>query len=502
MLNMTNQTVCDEVPLLVEFSAVYFPIHAYLALTVCIFGSATNFLNAIVLVQKSMRSPTNALLTGIALVDSITMIAYGMHTVYFYMLTSPDPAVYSHGSFTVKLLLIQNVLSISSHTISTVLLVELAAFRCWILYSATSRCAIPGGSKRHTPVGVRRATQRRVVTCGVIGAVLAGVLMGLPPFFIYTVTLTNMTETNTPSRLELNETKWTGNNSYSGLTRKQSYWFEVRPGAKLLESAHFIIYGCFVKILASILICAFTSFILIAMEIARRRYTRLQNLSLKLKSPNTPVDTAIIHRIQPHFQKHAQTDHEPCDSTSEKHNTKRKSAQMCTNGELQSGHRLSKKTRQSQRATIMLIVVVVSFVITEAPQGVFNTLVAVKGECFQTTIYVPLGDVLDLAVLLNSSINFILYCTMSQMFRANFARLVCHMCSCHCRPFLTRFHSTEHGASPNSLHPVTRKTVLIRPNPGGELHDRLPSVQTGPFVRRYHHPVDKTPGPVGYETIK
>ncbi|THD25115.1 putative neuropeptide F receptor [Fasciola hepatica] len=497
MSNTSNETACDEVPLLAEFSAVYFPIHAYLALTVCIFGSATNFLNAIILVQKSMRSPTNALLTGIALVDSVTMIAYGMHTIYFYMLTSPDPDLYSHGSFTVKLLLIQNVLSISSHTISTVLLVELAAFRCWILYRATSQCSVSRGSRRHTTVSIPRVTQHRVVACGVIGAVLAGVLMGLPPFFIYTITLTNSTETETQPRRDFNGTQWTGNSSYPGLSKKQSYWFEVRPGAKLLESAHFVIYGCFVKILASILICALTSFILIAMEIARRRYTRLQNLSSKLIPQNSVTKCVAAEMAKPNVRRNAPINYGPYDQLSDDQNDKRKNAQPSTNGEMKSVDRLGKKTRQSQRATIMLIVVVVSFVITEAPQGVFNTLVAVKGECFQTTVYVPLGDVLDLAVLLNSSINFILYCTMSQMFRANFARLVCRFCSCHCKRFLTRFNCGDNGTSSNSLNRASRNTSVLRRNRCDQLEHRIVSFQPVSLQPQHNPPLDG----VGHETV-
>ena len=40
-------------------------------------------------------------------------------------------------------------------------------------------------------------------------------------------------------------------------------------------------------------------------------------------------------------------------------------------------------------------------------------------------VYVPLGDVWDAAVIVNSAVNFILYCTMSSQFRATFAEVIC-----------------------------------------------------------------------------
>lgn len=40
-------------------------------------------------------------------------------------------------------------------------------------------------------------------------------------------------------------------------------------------------------------------------------------------------------------------------------------------------------------------------------------------------VYVPLGDVWDAAVIVNSAVNFILYCTMSAQFRRTFAEVIC-----------------------------------------------------------------------------
>jgi len=70
----------------------------------------------------------------------------------------------------------------------------------------------------------------------------------------------------------------------------------------------------------------------------------------------------------------------------------------------------------------MLVVVVLSFVLTELPQGVLALASAVDQRIFDN-VYVPLGDVWDVLVLINSSANFILYCSMSAQFRATFKRV-------------------------------------------------------------------------------
>ncbi|VDP89277.1 unnamed protein product [Echinostoma caproni] len=225
------------------------------------------------------------------------------------------------------------------------------------------------------------------------------------------------------------------------------------------------------------------------MEIARRRYLRLQNLSTKL-TPQGNVSRCVPEtKIELISQKAVPAEYGPFDpdqATEERKNGRKRTdnavrakgartghRESIQSGEAQTSNRLGKKTRQSQRATIMLIVVVVSFVITEAPQGVFNTLVAVKGECFHSTVYVPLGDVLDLAVLLNSSINFILYCTMSQMFRANFARLIYKICPCLCTR-LIRVSSVHSRTAANSVIPQSHKNPLvIAPNTCDQINHRL-----------------------------
>lgn len=67
----------------------------------------------------------------------------------------------------------------------------------------------------------------------------------------------------------------------------------------------------------------------------------------------------------------------------------------------------------------VLLAIMLLFLISEFPHGVLNLLSGLFDVVFDN-VYEPLGDVLDIVALLNSSINFILYCTMSTKFRRTF----------------------------------------------------------------------------------
>ena len=51
-------------------------------------------------------------------------------------------------------------------------------------------------------------------------------------------------------------------------------------------------------------------------------------------------------------------------------------------------------------------------------------LYAVNGSEFYRRCYHPMGDFMDVMALINSAVNFILYCLMSKQFRKTFADLM------------------------------------------------------------------------------
>lgn len=85
----------------------------------------------------------------------------------------------------------------------------------------------------------------------------------------------------------------------------------------------------------------------------------------------------------------------------------------------------------------MLITLVILFVITELPQGILVLVSSVSDDFFQK-VYGKLADLIDLIVLVNSSINFILYATMSQRFRETFHQQITE-------PIISRFKSKGTG---------------------------------------------------------
>jgi len=82
----------------------------------------------------------------------------------------------------------------------------------------------------------------------------------------------------------------------------------------------------------------------------------------------------------------------------------------------------SERAGEHVRTTAMLVAVVLCFLFTELPQGVLALLSGVVPDVFQN-VYVPLADVFDVLVLVNSAVNFVLYCSMSRQFRRTFGEL-------------------------------------------------------------------------------
>jgi hypothetical protein len=86
--------------------------------------------------------------------------------------------------------------------------------------------------------------------------------------------------------------------------------------------------------------------------------------------------------------------------------------------------RQNKADKRTDRTTKMLLAVLLLFLITELPQGVFGLMSSLQGWCFFKMCYNRAGEVMDILALLNGSINFILYCSMSKQFRQTFRQLI------------------------------------------------------------------------------
>lgn len=83
-----------------------------------------------------------------------------------------------------------------------------------------------------------------------------------------------------------------------------------------------------------------------------------------------------------------------------------------------------RQLNQNETTTRLLIAVIIVFLICEFPAGILAALCAIFGQDFFDNVYQPMGYLTDLLALINSSVNFLLYCFMSQQFRATFYRVV------------------------------------------------------------------------------
>ena len=120
----------------------------------------------------------------------------------------------------------------------------------------------------------------------------------------------------------------------------------------------------------------------------------------------------------------------------------------------------SDRAREHNRTTLMLLAVVGLFLLTEFPQGIL-TLCNIFVENFFFDVYWPLGDLLDIMALLNNSINFVLYCTMSRQFRDTFVSTFCSCCPQH-RPGwlkLKTFTVTSNGTTTTTATSDTNGSI-------------------------------------------
>jgi len=87
-------------PGLVEFSRRYGDIHGYVAAVVCIWGVIANLANIVVLTRRKMITPTNVILTWLAVADLLTMAIFLPFCLHFYVLRDrrlPFPSTQSTG---------------------------------------------------------------------------------------------------------------------------------------------------------------------------------------------------------------------------------------------------------------------------------------------------------------------------------------------------------------------------------------------------------------------
>uniref|UniRef100_A0A1B6ECD2 G-protein coupled receptors family 1 profile domain-containing protein n=1 Tax=Clastoptera arizonana TaxID=38151 RepID=A0A1B6ECD2_9HEMI len=331
---------------LVSFHSAYRQVHGYVSLLVCIFGSIANILNIAVLTRPEMSSPTNAILTGLAVADLLVMIDYIPFACHMYFEQRPKRERYTYGW--AYFVLVHSHFAQTFHTISIWLTVSLAVWR----YIAV---AYPQHNREWCSM------QRTIVA--IAGGYIICPLLCIPFYLSF----------NIISNVELLEDD--GNSALPNSTSSYNvtlYFVNLselgQAHDRFLADLNFWVYSVVIKIIPCIALTILSLKLICALLDTKRRREKLTSGSRK--------------------------------ST-----------------------RAIEKEKQTDRTTRMLLAVLLLFLITEFPQGILGLLSVMLGEPFFSNCYLKLGEVMDILALINSAINFILYCAMSRQFRTTFSVL-------------------------------------------------------------------------------
>lgn len=84
--------------------------------------------------------------------------------------------------------------------------------------------------------------------------------------------------------------------------------------------------------------------------------------------------------------------------------------------------RLASESNKTDKTTLMLIVLLTVFLMSELPQGLLLIGTGIYDYRFRSRVLNKLGDLMDILSLINSAANFVIYFAMSQKFRQVFCR--------------------------------------------------------------------------------
>ncbi|XP_062526276.1 neuropeptide receptor A13 isoform X2 [Bombyx mori] len=351
---MANDTDAYCVPGATNFNKAYSRLHGYIALVICIVGSATNSINIAVLSRREMSSSTNSILTGLAVADLLVMLEYIPYALHMNIKIGPqvNKNTYAWTVF----VYFHSIFSQTFHTISIWLAVTLAVWR----YVAIA-----------FPQRNRTWCNRKNTITAIVSAYVICPFLCLPIYFAMTIVPSEVTSKNNSEFAE----------DLALPQNRTVYLLEMSKNVELVTAIMWI-YSVILKLVPSIALSILSTCLISKLTTTERRRQNL--LKRSTVGPNEPEKQCLAD-----------------DS-----NTRRSS--------------------RTDRTTRMLLAVLGLFLSTEVPQGLLGLASAVAPDFFKNC-YSMFGDLMDMLALFTSSVNFVLYCSMSRQFRCTFARLARRM---------------------------------------------------------------------------
>lgn len=318
----------------------YTQVHGWASLLVCIFGSIANVLNIVVLTRREMQSPTNMILTGLAVADLLVMMEYIPYAIHMYLYKRSRRDTFTYG-WSIFVLFHSNFTQVC-HTISICLTVTLAVWR-YIAVAHPQRNREWCSNKR-TFLMIAFA----YVSCPILCI----------PLYINTEVRPQV-EMFDQKGMSVNLTKLqeTANSTVTSLedvTNTTLYFVKLTesPMSNVLKDINVWIYSVVIKLIPCVALTGLSIKLVKVLLEAKRRRKKLTTKNTAIKMGNDKENAC------------------------EKPKKKRKG---------------NDKERQTDRTTMMLLAVLLLFLVTEMPQGILGLLSVILGPSFFNTCYMPLG---------------------------------------------------------------------------------------------------------------
>lgn len=307
------------------------PIHGYLSLFVCILGSIANVLNIVVLTRREMRSPTNAILTGLAIADLLVMFDYipyaWLDYILRYNLHYSREILLSYAS--AWYIMFHSIFAQICHTISVWLTVTLAVWRY---------IAVGYPQKNRLWCGM----QTTLITIAI--AYMLCPLAAIPLYLAQSIE-PSVEVLDTSGHLMRNVTIF-ASAGHNVTVHKVAYQEIVVS----MPNFSLWMYSVVLKLIPCVALTILSMRLIGALLEAKRRRKQLTNSN----GMKTLVNGKVVE-------------------ASRKNN------------------KMLDKEKQTDRTTRMLLAVLLLFLITEFPQGVLGLFCIVLGNPFLTQCYVKLG---------------------------------------------------------------------------------------------------------------
>lgn len=234
------------------FQHVYMRVHGYIALCICLLGSAANSVNIAVLSRKEMISSTNSILTGLAVADLLVMIDYIPFALHMYtnIASELNRDSYAWAVF----VYFHSIFSQTFHTISIWLTITLAVWRF---------IAIKFPQKNRTLCNKRNTN----IAIGVAYAVCP--ILCLPIYFAM-----NIQELPSKSP-DVNATVDNNTALVNSSISKEPVYAILMTDNKELLTAIFWIYSVFIKLIPCVVLSILSVLLILKMKSSDRRRQKL-----------------------------------------------------------------------------------------------------------------------------------------------------------------------------------------------------------------------------------